>query len=533
MRRLRSLLRTVLVVAVVLAVVDAFLLALRLGGWLQPDQALWARVFSAIVSLALLTIVFGMKRRLDRALADADAATRQLDQARREAERARAQLADAIEALPATFELYDSSDRLVMWNRALAQAYPHMAPHLARHPTFEELARLNLANGGQPDYADRPDEWVALRQAQRRSSDGSARPLLSNGRGGWLRLYETRLSDGGMVAIRVDVTAFEEKRRALDEVQQELERSRQLLRDAIDAMPAGFELYDPDDRLVLVNRKNLQMYPQLADLIGHKPTFEEVVRANAARGGLPVLQTPTELDEWIAQRQRERREPNNVRVHRIEEGRWVRVHERRMSDGGTVAIRLDISDLMQREAELTELSRRLEQANQDLSVLSRTDALTGLANRRLFDLRLGEEVAHAVRHDMPLALLLVDVDHFKRYNDLYGHPAGDECLRRVAEVLHKNADRPTDLVARLGGEEFALLLPHQTARAALLVAQRCVADVAAAAIPHAESSAERVVTISIGVADLSSAETSTPAALLAAADAAMYRAKQQGRNRVA
>jgi diguanylate cyclase (GGDEF)-like protein len=296
-------------------------------------------------------------------------------------------------------------------------------------------------------------------------------------------------------------------------------------------MPAGFELYDAEDRLVMVNRMNLEMYPQLADVATRKPSFEEVVRANAVRGGLPLLDTPRALDDWIRQRRIERLSPGESHVHRIADDRWVRVFERRTRDGGLVAIRLDISELAQREAELTELSARLGRLNEELSVLSHTDALTGLANRRAFDMRLAEEVSRALRHDMPLSLLLVDVDHFKPYNDRYGHPAGDECLRRLATLLRDSAGRPTDLVARLGGEEFALLLPHQTAPGALALARHCVQAVAQAGIVHETSPAAAFVTVSVGVAELHGCAARDSAALLAAADGALYRAKQDGRNR--
>jgi diguanylate cyclase (GGDEF)-like protein len=464
-------------------------------------------------------------------VSDSIAKEHALERARRDAQHAREQLADAIEAMPATFELYDADDRLVLWNRALADAYPHMAPHLGEQLRFEELARMNLASGGQPEYSERHDEWIALRQAQRRGGAGTSPPtLLNNGRGGFFRLYERRLRDGSMIAIRVDVTEFELQRRALAQVREALERSRQQLEDAIEALPAGFELYDAEDRLLMVNQMNLEMYPQLAGLAERHPTFEEVVRINAARGGLPLLQSPGALDAWIMQRVCERKQPQNVRVHQIADDRWVRVHERRTRDGGLVAIRLDISELMQRERELVVMSKRLELANQDLSALSRTDSLTGLANRRAFDLRLAEEVSHAIEHNAPLALLLIDIDHFKRYNDRYGHPAGDDCLRRVAAVLRDQASRPTDLVVRLGGEEFAMLLPFQTAEAALPFAQNCVLGIGAAAIEHADSPIAAVVTVSIGVADLSGCSEQKAAALLAAADAAMYLAKQNGRN---
>jgi diguanylate cyclase (GGDEF)-like protein len=346
-----------------------------------------------------------------------------------------------------------------------------------------------------------------------------------------MRRYEQPLPDGSLVAIRVDVTEAENQRRALDEAQHALERARQRLEDAIEALPAGFEMYDASDRLVMVNSTNLEMYPLLSDLADQRPTFEEIVRANAARGGLPMIAAGDTLDAWIEQRRTERRQVSAMRVHRIAEGRWVRVHERRMRDGGLVAIRLDVSELMQRESELLALSRKLERMNKDLAALSHSDPLTGLANRRAFDFRLNEEVSQALKHGTSLALLLVDVDHFKAFNDHYGHPSGDECLRRVAQLLRDTAARPTDLVVRLGGEEFALLLPNQDGRSAAAFAQQCVRAVESAAIAHAGSATAPVVTISIGVADLAGCDTPTPAALMAAADAALYRAKQRGRNR--
>ena len=155
---------------------------------------------------------------------------------------------------------------------------------------------------------------------------------------------------------------------------------------------------------------------------------------------------------------------------------------------------------MQREQELNVLNARLAQLNQELSVLSQTDALTGLANRRAFDQRLAEEVSRAARHAVPVALLVVDIDHFKAYNDHYGHPAGDACLRQVAAVLRECAGRPIDLVARLGGEEFAVLLPHQGSADAMQVAERCLRAVEAAAIAHAGSPVAPHVTLSVGVA---------------------------------
>ena len=124
----------------------------------------------------------------------------------------------------------------------------------------------------------------------------------------------------------------------------------------------------------MVNRTNVPMYPQLADLPDQRPTFEQVVRTNAARGGLPFLKTPEQLDAWIERRLAERRNPSEMAVHQIAESCWIRSYQRRTRDGEIVAIRLDVSELMQRDQELSLLNDRLEHLNEELSVLSRTDA---------------------------------------------------------------------------------------------------------------------------------------------------------------
>ena len=178
------------------------------------------------------------------------------------------------------------------------------------------------------------------------------------------------------------------------------------------------------------------------------------------------------------------------------------------------------------------LTQQLEEANRRLQQLSRTDGLTGVANRRHFDNALDEEWRRAARSGSPLALLLIDIDHFKRYNDTYGHQEGDQCLQLVAGALARCAARPGDLAARYCGEEFALILPNTDQDGACRVAARLRAEVAALAIPHAASSAGPLVTLSVGVAVGLSAGGGGPQALIAAADRALYAAKEQGRDRV-
>ncbi|MBF0309908.1 MAG: diguanylate cyclase [Magnetococcales bacterium] len=185
-----------------------------------------------------------------------------------------------------------------------------------------------------------------------------------------------------------------------------------------------------------------------------------------------------------------------------------------------------VSEVEQRLA----AEQRLQQLNETLSRLSRTDALTGLANRRAFDEILSQELKRCQRMGQTLALLLMDVDRFKAFNDTYGHPEGDECLRKLGEVLAACARRPGDLAARYGGEEFAVILPATTLEGAADVAGQIHAGLAKWAIPHT-ASATGVVTVSIGMVLLPPERESTPEELIQQADKALYDAKQGGRNR--
>jgi diguanylate cyclase (GGDEF)-like protein len=161
-----------------------------------------------------------------------------------------------------------------------------------------------------------------------------------------------------------------------------------------------------------------------------------------------------------------------------------------------------------------------------------TDTLTGLVNRRGFDTHLAQAIADGARRSRGAALLMIDIDNFKAYNDSFGHPAGDRALRVVADVLRKHANRTRDVAARFGGEELALIMPETNLRGAAVVAERLRAAVEGAGIPQGAGARHRVVTISVGVAAVNNAAEATPASMLADADRALYRAKQSGRNRV-
>ena len=201
------------------------------------------------------------------------------------------------------------------------------------------------------------------------------------------------------------------------------------------------------------------------------------------------------------------------------------------------ALKLDaaLTAYKERESELYLLTAQLKVANRQLERQSLTDGLTGVANRRHFDQALSSTWLEADRLGLSVCVAMLDVDQFKLYNDSFGHGVGDECLQRVAQtlegVVRGAGGRESDLIARYGGEEFAAILTTDRDQAAL-IAERLRGAVEALQCPHLRSSVADVVTVSVGVAVVTPSSDSSPAALCAAADAALYLAKNAGRNRV-
>lgn len=175
---------------------------------------------------------------------------------------------------------------------------------------------------------------------------------------------------------------------------------------------------------------------------------------------------------------------------------------------------------------------RLAEANKILKRLSSLDGLTGVPNRRRFDEVLKQEWLRAIRHSTSISLIMIDIDFFKLFNDTYGHQGGDDCLKQVAKTLEESAKRVTDMMARYGGEEFVVVLPETGTKGVLAVAETMRDDVEAQHIPHKNSKVTDHVTISLGVATAVPERGSKEEDLIAAADQALYEAKNHGRNQV-
>ena len=218
---------------------------------------------------------------------------------------------------------------------------------------------------------------------------------------------------------------------------------------------------------------------------------------------------------------------------RIEEAKAIK------KDGTSLMVEISIMPLMQEGKQyavgiVRDLSERkqAEAEKENLLELSNTDGLTGIANRRAFDEILQDEYSRHSRSGGNLSLIFIDIDHFKAFNDTYGHVSGDRCLQRVAHVLEKCAHRRSDLVARYGGEEFACILPETGNHGAVALAEKIQKAIIAMAIPNEGSSVASHLTVSIGVATVSCSIDQTPEFLLAQADKQVYAAKESGRNRI-
>lgn len=188
----------------------------------------------------------------------------------------------------------------------------------------------------------------------------------------------------------------------------------------------------------------------------------------------------------------------------------------KLADGFAITVR-DITERKQRELELNRLAS--------------IDGLTGVYNRRTFDITLEKEWRRAQREEQSLSLILCDVDYFKLYNDSYGHQAGDDCLVQVAQAIKKVANRAADLVGRYGGEEFAIILPNTNRQGAIRVAENIQQSIRTLAIPHQQSKLQKIVSVSLGIASFIPTPESSVHNLVSLADKALYKSKQQGRNR--
>ncbi|MBI4923590.1 MAG: diguanylate cyclase [Devosia nanyangense] len=324
-------------------------------------------------------------------------------------------------------------------------------------------------------------------------------------------------SDGeviGLAGVTRDITA----RKLLEE---ELVLSRNQLSYVLAEITDGIAMFDQSGVLLYCNNRYRNMFPLTANVRRPGVNIRTILRAIAEAGeqkGIPE----SGLDEWIEKVVKTEALGSEAEVNLID-GRWLQLRTRPTSNGFVLVVVSDMTKTKQAEAALRALTEQL-------TLLATTDGLTGLANRRALDEALETEIARSRRDGTPLALLMIDVDLFKLYNDIYGHPAGDEALKTVSQCLRQALKRPGDLAARYGGEEFVAILPGCTEDEALFIAEGFRDELKERAIPYARGIGG-TLTVSVGLAIFDQADGAVSASdLVGRADAALYDAKDAGRD---
>ncbi|SFC22196.1 diguanylate cyclase [Devosia psychrophila] len=422
--------------------------------------------------------------------------------------------AAALTQAPDFFYIKDRHSRFAAVNNAVAKMHGFATPH--------DMI-------GKTDFDIAPPERADVLFASEQKIIASGQPQLDieellPDATGELRSYMTAKvplhgANGemiGLAGVSRDITDDKQLR-------QDVIESRNLLSYALAEMSDGLAMFDWQGNIVLCNAQYSASFPYTSHArrqgVNLRDILAEVVRTREQLN-IPVDHEQEWIDDIVTNLHRESEEE----VHLFDD-RWLQVRTRPTTAGKTLVVVTDVTRIKQ--AELA-----LHSASDQLKHLARTDGLTGLLNRRAFDIAMDAEIARGARAGTPMSLLLIDVDRFKAYNDAYGHPSGDECLKLVASHLQKSLKRSADLAVRYGGEEFAAILPGTDEDGAYLVAETFRKSLADARVSH--KGAERgILTASVGVATYMPDNLHRSAAeLIQTADEALYSAKAAGRDRV-
>lgn len=411
-----------------------------------------------------------------------------------------------LDHLPSGVSLVDKDLNFIAWNAEIMRRLQF--PDELFEPEAPDMHKLALFNARRGEYGPGEPEELAravVERARRMEPHVFERTRPD---GTVLEIRGRALPGGGFVSIYTDMT---ERKRAEEEVR----RTASFLQAVLDNLPFGMMVVDKDIRCRYWNRQSEALFDLPPGFVRQGTPMQDVLRQVARNG----IYGPGDVEEHVARRMET---IGNFRAHAVEmtrpDGRSLRVM------GSPVMVEGRAEGLVLLQEDITE--RKNHQAT--LERLATTDHLTGLLNRRAFLEGMEREIYRARRHGLPLALIMFDVDHFKRINDSHGHPAGDEVLRRIAATCRRLL-RDEDLVGRLGGEEFAVALVQPPMEAAAAVAERLRQSIEAQAIEFGGRPVP--VTISLGFAELGNG-IDTADQLVSQADACLYAAKREGRNRV-
>lgn len=521
------------------------LIVLRAWGaprWLEGIDRTTPKVVGvgvAAAGLGLAVVVWLLVTGRARALALARAMTADLDRLAKVAERT------------TNGVIITGPDRRIVW---VNDGFTRLTGFTAEEAIGRKPRELVQFEGTSTDR----DEEIRRCLAEHRPFRGEIRNRAKDGRIYWVDLEIRPMLDHtgafvGYMAIQTDVTerreAFEqleareaelnrafvdvEEARIRAEVQamemtalaeqlagerQRSDLAHRRLKEAIDSLSDAFCLYDPDERIVMLNPEYSKTYGEHADKVVPGTSYETVVRLGIARGLYPAA--AGRVEAFVREHVAEFHNPPPPYEVKSPDGRWYRIDKRLTPSGHMISFRLDISELKAKEAALAKLNAELER-------LATTDPLTGVPNRRALMERGNAELVRLRRYAGKCAFVALDIDHFKRVNDTYGHAAGDAVLvefaRRVRACL-----RESDMFGRVGGEEFAVLAPETDADGARLLADRLLEFVRMTPIVWEGRAIS--ITTSAGIAMLDPADADLSAAQ-GRADDALYRAKHAGRNR--
>ncbi|MEO5807509.1 diguanylate cyclase [Devosia sp.] len=337
----------------------------------------------------------------------------------------------------------------------------------------------------------------------------------------WFSTSKVPLRDGGgtiigLAGVTRDVTADKQLRG-------ELTGSRNQLSFALTEMSDGLAMFDSSGFLVFSNERYRQCFPLTADARRPGAHIRDILVA-VVETGEQITVPHYGTDQWVDEIAASLHADGEEEIH-LFDGSWLLLRTKLTTDGASMVVVSDVTKIKHAEIALLE-------ATEQLKLLASTDGLTGLINRRSFDQAIEIEIARSIRSQHAISVLMIDVDRFKLYNDRYGHPTGDECLRAVSQCLRNSVRHSADVVARYGGEEFVAILPDTDEAGALVVAEEFRKQLAGLAIPH-EASERGVVTASIGVSSYAAGEyLRYSPELIAMADKALYAAKAGGRDRI-
>lgn len=415
-----------------------------------------------------------------------------------------------IEALPDCLNAKDLDGRFIAANPATAE--------LMGAGTSANLIGKTDFDFYEPEAAAifRADEVKVLQNG--RTAAIEQRFTRADGTETWLSTLKAPFTDdeGALIGMITHNREITDRKR----LENELTRTQRHLSNALASMADGLAMFDSNGRQVFSNSRYAEMFPLTADIRVPGTCLRTIMRAAIERGE----ETPFigDIDDLI-ERGADAFLRSGDRHMRLADGRWIEARTRAMDEGGSLIVFSDITRTKKAEEELRNLNERLE-------IMAHTDGLTGLLNRRSFDAALERFVSRKGSGTAGPGLLMIDVDKFKAFNDSYGHPAGDACLKAVAGCIAASMKSyANSVVARYGGEEIAVIIPHCDGDHAISVAHFLCAQIRALKIAHIGSE-KSIVTVSIGTAAMASTGFCDTKTLLRSADEALYSAKAAGRD---